>query len=77
MQMTVDLDAVERSHRGWLLPGICPPCRVHLDGVELQRVTAASVSKGRARVVDDPIKISKHGSVIERTLCGSVRVELI
>lgn len=72
-----DLDDIERRNRGWLLPGICPPCRVYLDGVELRRVTAASVSKGRVRVEDDPIKTNRRGRIISRTLYGRVTVELL
>lgn len=78
MVRQITLDEIERNNRGWLRAGICPPVRVHLDGVELRRVVAANRSKGKVRIHDDPPRVDKWSKTVRtRTLYGTVTVELI
>ena len=60
------LDKIERRHRGWLKRDYCPPARVYLDGVELQRVVAVNRRKGKVRVCDAPIKTDRADAARDR-----------
>lgn len=72
----VKLDEIERSNRGWLKPGICPPARVFLDGVELHRVLAVNRSTGSVILDYDP-PVIKRERFVAHMLHGVVRMELI
>lgn len=63
----------ETNHRGWIHGGSVPACDVLIDGKLMPRNSILAVHRttGRARIIDQPIKLDKHRKRIAfRTVRG-------